>query len=348
MTCFPWLCTLLLVAAGAPLAAYREPLQLAVPGFDTKYFRPESYQLVRDGSMIIVDYPAAYHFDPKGKLICKLEVIADGKPLRVSMAHYVWTRKLYWVSTEIGTFILDPRGKVLARAYMVGSEGQLLDLAPRILLADGDRLFAVGMDYIDLWKHPNPQVISEIAFGVPEHEQVIVTKIGNSFYTLTDHQRSFNFNFKLHWLIGGRYHSDLYVIDQISPVVRHFVQDPEVDHNKLELEGKRIVLSLPGFRPAPLGWSRAIKTKEDHLRWWSSWSRITGCYANRGGYLVLYEVPDPHRPTESLQMMQQCNHEGRVVGHVREVKGAPLGIIGGLLVLVSPNEKGVKVTYLPV
>ncbi len=334
--------------ATSPVSAASRPRELPIAGFDAVDFRPDVFQLVRDGSVVVVDALAAYHWDAQGKLRSKLVVLEEGKPLRVRMAYYIWSRKLYWVATEIGTFFLDQRGKVLARAYMIGPEGQMLDIAPRIMLEDGDRLFAVAMDYIDLWKNPNPQVISEVAFGVPDRGQVIVTKVGSSFSTLTDLQRSFNFNFKLHWLIGGRFHNDLYVIDQITPMIRHFVQDPEIKNNKLELEGKRIMLSLPGFKPAPLGWSRAIKTKEDHLRWWSSWSRITGCYANREGYLVLYEVPDPKRATESIQLMQQVNREGRVVGEVSQVQGAPLGIFRGELVLVAPTTKGVRVSYLPV
>ena len=297
--------------------------------------------LAADGSLLIVDNEHVYHCNAEGALIRRLEIPAEDRLLPLSAAHYNVVTRQYWlVASGIGSFFLDENGKEMGRGYRLGKGGEFLDVAPKVFMETNKALFVVGFDELDLWSEPNPQVISEVEVSTGKDGAIILSKVGPSFHILPDISKSFNFNFKRHWLLAGPYHDDLFVVSELSCVVHHFVQHPQVLGHRLEMSNKRIPLALPKYVQPPVGWSTRIKTDDDHKRWWFSWSFLTGFFDVGSNFLVTYTIPHETDPFQSRRLAQVVDHSGKAIGPAKALEGHPVGMRGRGLVTLRQEENG--------
>lgn len=316
---------------------------LEVPG-SVAHVNLSVCSLATDGSVLIVDPTRVIHCDADGRLLRVLSVDADVQP--VSRAHFDPIAARYWVVTSVGSFFYDGSGRILGRGRIPAPTGEFLDVAPVVFMQLGRRLFVVGLDYTDLWYEPEPRVISQVNIAPHGEDELVITKQGPSFHTLSDRQISFNNNYKKHWMVGGPYHGDLFVANELSPVVRHFVQHPALEHGKQEEESGAVHLSLPGYKPAPMGWNYTVKSARAFQRWMRSWSRLTGFFGLPDGFLVTYTVPLEDADAPARHLGQAVNRDGKAVGMAIMVDGEPLGVRDGKLLVLRREDDRLLLHHL--
>lgn len=328
-------CICLLVAAGWLSAETITTLE--TPGLEYRVLDIRLHSMASDGSLLIAGDRVVYHCNPDGYLINKI-VLPDDDKDSIGAAYYSATTKRYWLVVGQESLFYDEQGQFLGNGFRLGAGGKV-GLAPVGFIEIQDRLFAVALEPFDLWRKPNQPMLTQVKIVENTADGLIVAPVGNSFHDPTNRQKSFNFNFKLHWIVSGPYHGDLFVAHQLSTTVRHFVQDAELVDVKKELKGRPIHLQLPGFIDPPMGMSTQVKNKEEYEEWWHTWSQLTGFFPWGNGFLAVYYVPHPSKRASFRQLAQKVNRSGKALGEPVEVVGTPVGVGDEHLFLLRWNEE---------
>ena len=283
-------------------------------------------KLMADGSVLIYSNTRIWRWSRTGALLGEFAGTSSTGFKSVIDCHFDPANALYWVIEygEGNPVVFDESGSQAGVLKYMGFQG--LDLPVfRKILPVGRRLFALDLGGFDPWYNPGAPVLVEIGLQRDGDRWAVVQR-GDHFQRFSSQQIRFDANFKLFWIVEDPYHENLYVMDQLTPVVFHYVPSQRNGWYSYELRPERIFPALPHYRPPPNALNYLALSKPEYLRWWFSWSRINGFYGLGDDFLIGYEVPDPKHPKRNLQALQRTTRSGRSIGPVHLETGLLVGV----------------------
>ena len=307
-----------------------EPQFIPLAATPTKLdvFQHDQLILVEDGSIMALsgDYKAVYHWEASGALKMTIRTgTGEGDPSEIATCLYDTRREIYWISDTASQhcYFYDKQGRLLGK----GSDQEGNDkFRMRQLISTKGRTFAVDTARVDIWRNPDAPLIGEVSFRIADDGKITITRKGDPFCRITKEQRSMDYNFKQVWVVQDPYHQNLYVVDQLSPRIRHFVPNPRDENDRVEAVDRQISFGLPRYVLPPQTWNPDISNKEELKKWWFSWSRINGFYHIEGGFVVSYDIPDKKRKNQCLLGLQKIKRNGKRMGQGIVLDGWMIGV----------------------
>lgn len=201
-----------------------------------------------------------------------------------------------------------------------------------LLTVDG---LVFGMKALDPWNNPDANVIVPLDLEQTDDGGFKLINSGPAFAPLPEKNRRISINFKKHWLVRDSMHGNLYLAQQLSSRLRHFV--PSENGYRLE---KEIRLALPRFAPAPTVFDQTINSRKAFAEWTRTFSRLAGFDRYEDGLVVAYHVPD--NKDGSVVLLQKITNSGRNVGRPLQVNGFYLGVSNNHALILDPEKPIIK------
>lgn len=309
----------------------------------------EHMALTRDEGFLLKTNRRLFHWNKHGELINEIGgPRTQPNPIHwISAFYYDSVQGIYWICDLVQkkSFFFDRHGQVLGEGYQIDSSGKRDRIFFRQLIAVPDGIFAVDLSGINFWRNPEPRAVVGVTFQVVPEDGVLVQTSGPHFARLTQKQIALNYNFKLHWIVRESNHDNLYVVDQVSPNIRHFVPNPMGENGELGLQTPAIPMALPRYQPPPDTWDEISKTQEDFDRWWYSWSRVNGFYVLGEDFLVAYEISNPNNDRASLQALQRVSRDGKNIGDLLVLGDYLLGVAENRVYIFQERKEGEAYRY---
>ena len=333
-----------LIWAALAFAGEFIPLQF----HDETLDQPILVRVERDGSFLLGTQTRLYHWTHSGTLINVISGEEDSAPLNSILGFYYDIQKeIYWISHNDGfqSAFFDQKGRFLGVGFLIDETGKHAPVEIRSFVPTRNRVLATGMVDVDLWKNPTVPLLNQITYEVQSNHRVLVRKLGRAFYSISPNQLRYEYNYKLQWAVEDPYHGNLYVVDQMTPRIRHFIPAPEGGPDFKELEDEVVSISLPQYKPPPSGFSR-IRNQNDLDIWLSSWTRVNGLYLYREDFIVGYNITDPGDPAKIKKVAQVITRRGRLVGKMLELNGDFIGVYNDLIHVFENAEEGPRIRVL--
>lgn len=280
--------------------------------------------LAEGGGFLAASKQFLWHWDAHGALINKV----GGPELIGLVGTFHWDGNYYWLVDDwhADSLLFDRSGTLVSRFPI--HYHQFIALDRRLFVLDSRNLRLGGRVY--------PPVLYEIQYQIRDGT-LGITNLGPGFKRITPRQQSFRNNFKMVWVVPENHR--LLVVDQLEPKI--WIYDAAVIARERNLPLHQPLLPrsiplqlteyiLPPFADDPGG---------DFITWLHSWSRINHFAAQEKGYLVGYDIPDPERARETLQVVQGVDRSGRATGQLLRTRGYLMGIRNGS-VLIFQERKG--------
>jgi len=320
---------LFLICSGAPDVT-------ALQGLDeleaSAFFRMED-----DGSILMCSGKTLYHWNQSGALVNRIEIPDPDEGSFIHTASFDVETSLYLICSPKELLFYNRAGALQGEGYTMAS-GSRRDIVYRRLMPVADKYFGY-LNQIDLWENPSSAFLVRFTFEKRE-DGYEVREIGRPFASFTPDQKRMNQIFKGHWILEDGNHGNLYLAFELSSYLRHFVPGAG---GEMQEQERRIRLALPEYVPPPKAWNQTLRSQDEIFAWMSSWSRINGFYALADRFLVGYLVPDPDRPGESIQALQQISLSGRNIGRMRKQAGQLIGTHDGAAYIFRRDARGFEV-----
>jgi len=299
-----------------------------------------------DGDCLVATTTRLYHWNRSGDMV--REIGAEGPGFaRISAFHYTGT--YYWISgtlsepRTLGSVLYDGTGKYLS--HLVGFDSYV-----RFFREAGGRLFGLqGIDEIYTTKQPFFFLANEIVYSVKNDKLSFSFSAG--LCKVSPLVQQLVYNFKLVWLVERD--GIFYAANEVDPVIYSY------DKATIEIERKEGPKAPGRAKFHELNLSRFVRGQESftlrkpvpsreipklQYNWFYSWSRITGFYAYKSGYVVSYDIPecDNEGNCESLLGVQVLDAEFKNRGPALVTSGLLTGVYQDQICIFEPHFQNVS------
>jgi len=336
--------TTLLMLMGLVLDSAPRVVPLEPPATPIDILQNDQMILADDGSILGIhhDFSKLHHWDADGHLILTISTDNDKHGLKeINTCLYDSKRGIYWISDTISQrcFFFDREGKYLGKG--TDQEGNEKFRMRQFITTRG-RIFAVDTARVDVWRNPDAPLLNEVSFRIEENHKITIVREGEPFCRITQEQRSMDYNLKQVWVVQDPYHQNLFVVDQLSPRIRHFVPNPRDDYGRVESIDRQISFGLTRYVVPPTTWNTEMRTREQFREWWYSWSRINGFFYLEEGFVVGYDIPDSKLKNRCLLGLQKLGRNGKRIGREIVKDAWFIGVRGHNAYLVTGPPHGSK------
>ncbi|CAM2067806.1 hypothetical protein SCOR_20675 [Sulfidibacter corallicola] len=299
-------------------------------------------QVAADGSILMAEGPKLFHWDLEGNLIRVIEPVPNKADIRgIITFAYAANEEMYWVVDfyENQVFFFDRSGNLLGSDWSVPPDAEDPEsVLYRRLIPCGSRIFA--MDVASLTRrYPGlPKVFQLLEVKIPK-EGARIERVGPLSYPIRQQLKNYNYKFKQHWIVQREFSKHFFVVDELSTTMQEY--GPEKGKN-VEDGLIRLVREIPLMMedrvpPKPPNFEEIFSSREQHLKWISSFSRVKGLYPLGKDLLIGYSLPD--ETVFGRLVLQRIDMKGNRKGHKVLTDGILLGSHdGSAFVLEKPPE----------
>ena len=157
----------------------------------------------------------------------------------------------------------------------------------QILSTSDERLFLNVGDPRD-GALKNQPLLTEVGVDKVDADSFHFTELGNRFSRQLVESRLLGNAYKLRWLAKSPSNDRLYVVDELQPRGWLFEETSRATYER----GKSRPFDLVGY-VAPYD---LVPSRENQMKWYYSFSRVTGFYAHGDGFIIGYHSPNREHP----------------------------------------------------
>ena len=254
-----------------------------------KDYRPSDFVMAANGKCLINEYAAVYAYDPQTKTSIPLELPTGFYAYTFS---YLPLELTYCVGAHqpddkiSRLFFFSEEGIDLGTGWFEDQPGTELteDFPWRQIIPAGEKVFA------NIWQESfmtknRPGMLREIELS-PIQGGFLVSPVSEAFDPQVLEANTFNNNFKNRWIVARD--NSYWVLDEVQHQAWVFKESFSAEYRK---SGFRRSLNLKN-RVSPVELQQVSSRHKDFQKWFYSFSRVTGFYAYRDGFLVGYVSPN--------------------------------------------------------